>query len=254
MQLGEKVYTGPMSQTLAALLRLRDLILEGVLAPGERLSELAVVDRLGVSRTPVRAALARLEHEGLVEALPAGGYAVRAFSRRDVDDSIEVRGALEGLAARLAAERNGSRERLDRLKAILAEVDALIAHPRLSEEAFAGYVELNESFHAGVIEMAESATLSEQLARSYALPFASPSGFVMAQADQPEAQIILVTAQEHHRAVVESIAAREGARAEAVMREHARLARRNLDLALRRKNGLGQVRGGALIALARSSV
>ena len=91
-----------MSQTLAALLRLRDLILEGGLAPGERLSELAVVERLGVSRTPVRAALARLEHEGLVEALPGGGYAVREFSRADVNDAIEIRGVLEGLAARLA--------------------------------------------------------------------------------------------------------------------------------------------------------
>ena len=241
-----------MSQTLAALLRLRDLILEGGLAPGERLSELAVVERLGVSRTPVRAALARLEHEGLVEALPGGGYAVRAFSRGEVNDAIEVRGVLEGLAARLAAERGFSPARVAALKAILAKIDELVARPNLSEDEFASYVELNEAFHAAVVEMADSPALTEQLARSYALPFASPSGFVLAQANQPEARTILILAQEHHRAVVESIEAREGARAEALMREHARLARRNLHLAMRHEDGLDQVRGGALIAFARS--
>ena len=100
--------------------------------------------------------------------------------------------------------------------------------------------------------MPGSPALTEQLARSYALPFASPSGFVLAQSSQPEARVILILAQEHHRAVVESIEAREGARAEALMREHARLARRNLHLAMRHEDGLNQVRGGALIAFARS--
>lgn len=241
-----------MSQTLAALLRLRDLILDGGLAPGERLTELAVVERLGVSRTPIRAALVKLEHEGLVEALPSGGYAVRAFSVGDVNDAIEIRGVLEGLAARLAAERSHSPARIGALKAILAKIDLLVAEPEISEEAFAVYVELNEAFHAAVVELAGSPTLTEQLARSYALPFASPSGFVLAQSSQPEARTILVLGQEHHRAVVESIEAREGGRAEALMREHARLARRNLRLATRHEGGLDQVAGGALIAFARS--
>src|SRR6202000_2929018 len=116
------------------------------------LSELAVVDRLGVSRTPVRAALARLEHEGLVETLPGGGYAVRAFSRADVHDAIEIRGALEGLAARLAAERGFTDGRLERLKDILARTDRLVERKALAEDEYATYVELNEAFHAGVVE------------------------------------------------------------------------------------------------------
>jgi GntR family transcriptional regulator of vanillate catabolism len=212
---------------------------------------MTVVERLGVSRTPVRAALARLEHEGLVEALPSGGYAVRAFSRADVNDAIEIRGALEGLAARLAAERGYSAAGVERLKAIVAEIDVLVARPELSEDEFANYVELNEAFHAQVVEMADSPALTEQLGRSYALPFASPSGFVMAQSNQPEARTMLIMAQEHHRGVMESIEAREGSRAEALMREHARLARRNLHLALAHEDGLREVRGGALIAFAR---
>lgn len=236
-----------MSQTLDALLRLRDLILDGTINPGERLSELAVVDRLNVSRTPVRAALSKLEDEGLLEALPTGGYAVRAFTRQDIDDAIEIRGALEGMAARLAAERGVTAEQLAAARTLLDRIDRIVAHTSLSEEQFQDYMELNEAFHAALVAMAGSPPLAKQLARSYALPFAAPSGFVMAQALLPEARAILVFAQEHHHSVLDSIEAREGARAEALMREHARLARRNLHMALRDDASLKSIRGGALI-------
>jgi GntR family transcriptional regulator of vanillate catabolism len=96
---------GQSSQTVKALLSLRDLILTGELKAGDRISELAVVERLGVSRTPIRMALVRLEEEGLLELIPSGGFAVKAFSERDICDAIEIRGTLEGLCARLAAER-----------------------------------------------------------------------------------------------------------------------------------------------------
>jgi DNA-binding GntR family transcriptional regulator len=93
------------SQAVKAQLRLRELILSGDLEAGERIAELAIVERLGMSRTPIRAALMRLEQEGLLEKFPGGGYKVRTFSERDVADAIEMRGTVEGLAARLAAER-----------------------------------------------------------------------------------------------------------------------------------------------------
>ncbi|HEY0648773.1 GntR family transcriptional regulator [Phenylobacterium sp.] len=237
-----------MSQTVSALLQLRDLILSGELAPGQRLQELAVVDRLGVSRTPVRAALARLQEEGLVEAIPSGGYAVRAFSEQEVNEAIELRGVLEGLAARLAAEKGASPERLAPLKACLAEIDAVVGAPRLTEADFERYVELNARFHEQLVALADSPMLAQQIARAYALPFASPSGFVMVQAMQPQARHILSVAQDQHRCVVEAIENREGARAESIMREHARLARRNLELAMRDQDALRQVRGAALIA------
>lgn len=237
-----------MSQTVRALLRLRDLILNGQLAPGQRLQELAVVDRLGVSRTPVRAALARLQEEGLVEAVPSGGYAVRAFSEQEVNEAIELRGVLEGLAARLAAEKGVAPERLSRLRACLAEIDAVIGATRLTPADFERYVELNERFHHGLSALADSPLLAQQIARVQASPFASPSAFVMVQAEQPQARHILTIAQDQHRCVVEAIENREGARAEAIMREHARLARRNLELAMRDQEALRQVRGAALIS------
>src|SRR6476646_5354933 len=85
------------SQAVKAQLRLRELILAGELPPGSRIAELAIVERLGVSRTPIREALMRLGQEGLIEALPGGGYAVRSFTEDDVADAIELRGTVEGL-------------------------------------------------------------------------------------------------------------------------------------------------------------
>ncbi len=90
------------SQSVKAQLRLREMILAGELASGSRIAELTLVDKLGVSRTPIRTALMKLEQEGLLEALTTGGYAVRTFTERDVSDAIELRGTLEGLAARFA--------------------------------------------------------------------------------------------------------------------------------------------------------
>ncbi|MFT8244468.1 GntR family transcriptional regulator [Roseomonas sp. BN140053] len=236
-----------MSQTVTALLRLRELILEGELSPGERLSENTVADRLSASRTPVRAALARLAEEGLLEPIPSGGFTVKAFSEREIRDAIEVRGTLEGLAARFAAERGASVQGLGHLRDLLGRIDAAIGRERMTEADFAGYVELNEQFHAVLLELAESPVLARKVEQVVALPFASPSGFVMAQGVLPEARVILTMAQEQHRGVVEAITLREGTRAEALMREHARLAHRNLALALRNQHTLHLVRGGALI-------
>jgi GntR family transcriptional regulator of vanillate catabolism len=83
-----------MSQSVAALLKLREVILSGSMPPGERLSENGVAERLGASRTPVRAALARLAEEGLLEPIPSGGFMVKAFTEREIRDAIEVRGTL----------------------------------------------------------------------------------------------------------------------------------------------------------------
>jgi len=81
------------------LLNLREMLLKGDFQPGERISELPLVARLGVSRTPIRLALDRLSHEGLLEVSPSGGFVVREFTLADVWDAIEMRGLLEGAAA-----------------------------------------------------------------------------------------------------------------------------------------------------------
>ena len=229
----------PESAQVRAQLQLRELILSGELPGGMRIAELAIVERLGVSRTPIRAALLRLEQEGLLEALPNGGYAVRTFTERDISESIELRGTIEGLLARLAAERGAPPVVLGEARRCLEQIDAFLRAPALSETAFSQYVALNERFHALLREMAGSDVITHQLDRVMSLPFASPSAFVVEQADSPQARDMLVVAQDQHWQVIEAIERREGARAEGVMREHSRIAQRNLRLAVRNHVGSG---------------
>jgi GntR family transcriptional regulator of vanillate catabolism len=224
------------SQAVKAQLRLRELILAGELPPGARIAELAIVERLGISRTPIRAALMRLEQEGLLHGLPGGGYAVRTFSERDVGDAIELRGTLEGLAARLAAERGVTPELLAQAHACLDAIDEVLGRRALDDASFGRYVELNERFHLLLADMAASPVLTRELERVVRLPFASPSGFVVVQANSARARDMLVVAQDQHRQVLEAIEHREGTRAEALMREHSRLAQRNLREAVRSRD------------------
>ena len=223
-----------------ALLRLRELILSGEFKPGDRMSELPLVERLGVSRTPLRLALAALEHEGLLRGLPAGGYVVREFTRADIRDAIELRGVLEGTAARFAAERGASRRDLRALRTINEAIEPLVH--RADYESFERYVALNEAFHARLMKMAGSPMLERTLEGVLSLPFASPSAFVLQHAQLPESREILVVAHRHHLGLVDAIAQREGARAEAIAREHARLALTNLEIVL---TPSGPARGGS---------
>lgn len=235
------------SQTTRALLELRNLILNGELQPNERLSELAVVERLGVSRTPVRAALLRLSEEGLLDEIPGGGFAVKEFTERDVHDAIELRGTLEGMAARFAAEHGASPALLAEARDVVASIDAIIDNVGSDPADFTRYVQLNERFHNLLITMSGSDLLAREFERMTRLPFASPNGFVRAQALAPESKLILTIAQEQHRGVLEAIELRQSGRAEGLMREHARLAHRNLRYALGNRDAIRHVQGGTLI-------
>jgi GntR family transcriptional regulator of vanillate catabolism len=235
------------SQTVRAQLRLRELIVNGELKAGARIAELSLVDRLGASRTPIRMALVRLQEEGLLEALPNGGFAVKDFSEADIHDAIEVRGTLEGLAARLAAERGVTSILLAEARDCIARIDGLLAQPELSEDSFNGYVEQNGRFHDLLSEMAGSDLVARQLERAKTLPFASPNGFVLARSTGPDARDTLVVAQAQHKAVLDAIVQREGARAEALMREHARIAHQNLREALQSHQSLQRLPGASLI-------
>ncbi|MGL6106362.1 GntR family transcriptional regulator [Romboutsia sp.] len=84
---------------------LREAILEGKVSPGQRLMEVQLAEQLGVSRTPVREAIRKLELEGLVVMLPRKGAYVANMSLKDIIDVLEIRASLEGLSASLAAER-----------------------------------------------------------------------------------------------------------------------------------------------------
>ena len=235
------------SQTVRVQLRLRELILGGELKPGARIAELTLVERLGASRTPIRMALVRLQEEGLLEALPHGGFAVKDFSESDIHDAIELRGTLEGLCARLAAERGVSTVLMTEARDCVEQIDALLAAPSLSEESFTGYVQHNGRFHDLLAEMAGSDMVRRQLERAKTLPFASPNGFVLARSTGADARDALVVAQAQHRGVLDAIRQREGSRAESLMREHARIAHGNLRAALADHRSWQRVPGASLI-------
>jgi GntR family transcriptional regulator of vanillate catabolism len=236
--------SGVDSQIGRAFIGLREMLLHGELACGERISELPLVARLGTSRTPIRLALERLAHMGLLDVLATGGFAVRGFTLAEVQDAIELRGVLEGTAARFAAERLRDDSELNRLRQSCAQMEALGS---LSIDTFAKYMDMNESFHAGLIDLAKSAMLRRGIAQVNSLPFASASAMVFPTSVLPNADANLVIANDQHRSIVDAVAERQGARAESLAREHAFVARRVLGVALSDTDALSRIPGRPLI-------
>jgi GntR family transcriptional regulator of vanillate catabolism len=235
------------SQTDRAILGMRELVLRGDFHPGDRLSETELAERLGVSRTPVRAALQRLEEEGLLELMQPSGYTVRSFTEADIYDAIEVRGTVEALAARMAAERGVSRLILDEMRDCLARMDEVLAKENPDVERLSQYAAFNERFHQLMIEAAGSEIIHRALTRIVSLPFASPNAFVLMQAKIPGSFDILKLAHAQHHDIVDAIEARSSARVEPLVKEHARIARKNLELAMRNTDALGHLVGATLI-------
>ncbi|MBO6267268.1 MAG: GntR family transcriptional regulator [Synergistaceae bacterium] len=104
---------------------LRDAVRRGILQPGERLMEIQLAEDLGVSRTPVREAIRKLEMEGYVIMMPRRGTYVADLSIRDINEVFEIRTSLESLASGLAAERIDEDE-LEKLQRLLVEIGAYI--------------------------------------------------------------------------------------------------------------------------------
>ncbi|GGL67658.1 GntR family transcriptional regulator [Wenxinia marina] len=219
------------TQTQRAAYALRRRIVSGELPGGTRLTEVALADDLAISRTPVREAMSRLAEEGLLVRARGGGFEVRSFTLRDALDAVELRGVLEGTAARRAAERGAPEDELARLRDGLARIDAAFADG-MTAQTFGIYSEQNHAFHEALGRLAGSDVIARELARVRSLPFASPSAFVFRTGDRATEARSLIVGQAQHWALVSAIAGREGTRAEAIAREHAQIARGNLEAAL----------------------
>jgi GntR family transcriptional regulator of vanillate catabolism len=230
------------TQTGRLALALREQILQGQFSPSERLTELGLASRLNASRTPVRLALERLANEGLLDAIPSGGFRLRSFTLADIRDAIEIRGVLEGTAARFAAERLGASDELIQLKELGSEA---IMHMPVTLQGFVQYLEANKKFHHEVWRLAKSPSLFRELEHACKIPFAAPEALVFSVADLEQSKAHV--AAEQHRAIVDAIENREGSRAEALAREHSRISRRNLELAFQTKHSVSHPSGLSLV-------
>jgi GntR family transcriptional regulator of vanillate catabolism len=232
------------SQVSRATLGLREMLLRGEFWPGQRIAEIPLSEKLGVSRTPLRLAFERLEHEGLVQALPRSGFTASEFSLSDIWDAIETRGVLEGAAARLAAERLRHPSQLDPLRKLNRTMEEIA---EINVDSFTRYLDLNYAFHLAMIDLANNQMLRRAIEQVYKFPFASPSSRVLFHKSLPGSNMIRPIAEEHHRAIVISIERRQGARAESLAREHSLLTRRNLEEALADRNHVESMPGVRLI-------
>ncbi len=218
---------GQVASVVAAL---RQLIVSGRLAAGERVAEIPVSLSLGVSRTPVRLAFRALAQEGLLEPAGKRGHVVRRFSELDVRIAVEVRGVLEGLAARHLAERGLP----DAVRATLAgcvdEGAALLAKGHLVDSDVAAWVALNQRFHQALTRSHDSHVIADAIARNNHLPFASADSIALNREALPAEFQKLQVAQLQHRLVLDALLHGESARVEMLMREHAWVGLRYLAL------------------------
>jgi GntR family transcriptional regulator of vanillate catabolism len=214
------------------LMQMRDLILRGEFAPGLRLTEKFLAERLKASRTPVRAALISLEQEGLVEAKDTVGYVVRQFTVREVADVIAVRGHLEGMAARLVAEHGLSRQLARELQACLDEGDRVVEVNSLQVEDFARYAEMNDRFHGLLVEACGNRALQRAVAINNKLPFAPASALLPMQGSLALDRDTIFFAHRQHHMLFDALHRGESARAQALAVEHTETVRHNLEQAL----------------------
>jgi GntR family transcriptional regulator of vanillate catabolism len=221
------------SQTARAVVSLREMLVQGQFRPGERIREVPLAAELKVSRVPLHLALERLAHEGFLEIRPTRGFVVQHFSHEDIYDAIELRGLLEGAAARLAAERFKQNNELTSLHALSQDIMILVRRTKLTMETFNRYIDLNAQFHAALIDLSRSRMLRRAIQQACSLPFASPSAFLKRQYVSSDLRELFLISADQHCGIVDAIANREGMRAEILTREHARVARRNLEDALR---------------------
>jgi DNA-binding GntR family transcriptional regulator len=204
---------GPSMQE-RVIAEMRRRIIDGEIAPGDSLSEIALAESFGVSRTPVREALKQLETEGLVEIRPRVGTFVTTPSRRQFIELFELKELLEGAAARMLAHRGRVPELAQLENNLLAADRAEVTGDRRS------HTDLVQEFHELLILAADNAKLEahyrmlmNQLAYTRLVTSSTAEPSQLPRSDQ------------EHRRVLQHILAKDGDTAERVMREHVRASR-----------------------------
>lgn len=194
---------------------LREAIIHGRLKPGERLMEIQLAEEMGVSRTPVREAIRKLELEGFVVMVPRKGAYVAGISVKDIVDVFEVRAALEGLAAGLAAERI-TEEEMEELERTLVRINV-----NSEEDDLNSVVEGDSSFH----ELIYKASRNQRLVQIITRLKEQIHRFRMTSLSQPGRT---KNALGEHKTIVEAISDRNIELAQALASEHVENAEQSL--------------------------
>ena len=218
----------PLSRSASAAASevIREAIIDGRLAPGQRLKEEKLARELGMSRTPVREALLVLQSEGLVESIPRRGATVRSYAVDDLDDMYQLRAVLEGYAARRAARRISPGD-VVRLEESCARFDRLRAEDDLRD-----LVKENLFFHNVVLDAAGSDRLGPLVRKVIEIPLVYKSFYWYS----PEQKLI---SQHYHRQLARAMRIGDAERAELIMKEHVLEARDFLLKQLRSADGTG---------------
>ena len=148
-----KAIKNPPNLKEAVYQRLKESIIRGQILPGSKLVETQISQELGVSRTPLREAISRLGQEGLLEVVPRHGTFVRKQSVNEILESLDIREALEGLAARLAA-RHATPEIIHKMKTCFSDFS-----PKNVEKSIKDYAQQNVRFHHLVIQASQNRRL-----------------------------------------------------------------------------------------------
>lgn len=204
------------------IVEIRERILDGKYAPGTHLHEATLATDIGVSRTPIRDALRVLANEELLVYYPNRGYIVRTVELQDVLDAYDVRGTLEGLACRVAAERGLSEGSEAAFRSIIERGDAIFAAPEWGAQEQAAWRELNGEFHYALLSAARNRHLDPIMRQVRFFPriFDSrldPTSDFFQRVHTRDQRL---RSHHDHVHIVEAMLRREGARAEALMREH----------------------------------
>ncbi len=196
-----------------AYAHIRSMILKGSLVPGAQIREEALAEACGVSRTPVRDALRRLEAGGFIRRNESQRSFVADWSLDDIDETFQLRGMLEGHAAKRAATRI-SWDLLERLKSYNKALGEAI---RTATPDIPAFVECNRQFHAIIVEAAASDRLAGMLTRIVEQPV------VLRTAHQYDRENLLRSHHEHDE-LIAAFSRADGDWAEAVMASHIRRA------------------------------
>lgn len=220
---------------LAATLQAR--VLSGEIPTGARLRQEALAEEFGVSRTPVREALRKLQAGGIVDVQPHRGALVRTPSAREVRDAYEVRAELEGLAAQLASARFRDGH-LERLQEAIGRFETVLERRRtrsareLRARDIAGWDRANDEFHQTVQEASANDQLISALAHLHRSVPRDLSRLVLG-----ESVSLLEQNVDQHRAILAAIESRDGAKARQLMVEHVRRAGELVTLRLEEQAG-----------------